>query len=75
MRCGAKECRRIYTPRPLSACDRLPDMNLFCFIGFHKRSLSAISLKRAGPMSLCETCGRPLIRRPDGKWVPTDPLA
>lgn len=49
-------------------------MSLLCFIGVHRRSLTAIAKRHGTYVSLCEGCGRPMIKNEAGKWIAAQPL-
>jgi hypothetical protein len=50
-------------------------MSLQCLFGLHRRSLTAITMRSGSYASLCQSCGRPMVKSEKGKWVLPDPLA
>jgi hypothetical protein len=49
-------------------------MSILCFLGLHRRSLSAIALRQGIYVSICEHCARPLVKEPTGRWAAAEPL-
>ncbi len=44
-------------------------MSFLCLLGLHRRSSSAKLTLRGTCTSLCQNCGRPMVKGADGRWT------
>ena len=49
-------------------------MSIRCLLGNHHPSISAMSKRPIGYVTICERCARPLERQQNGRWAASPPM-